>query len=215
MLRTLAVLCASSAVLLPLSTRSAGAPSPALGPSLGPSLAPSPSPGPESVVHMHERLFAAIDRGDVEGALAFLHPDMHMNRAWVERPCTVVLEGIDDRSQHAIGYEASRELVASWVRETGAAANGRETRITRWLSNCFSSELSYAIVEFERTRTVDGEAETRRYVSTSLVTRDGGSWQLTNWHVSPAGEATVSVDVPRWKRDAEREAERRSPQRSK
>ena len=71
-------------------------------------------------------ILAAIDRGDVEGALAFLHPDMHMKRAWVERPCTVVLEGIDDRSQHAIGYEASRELVGSWVRE--AAADPGETK---------------------------------------------------------------------------------------
>jgi hypothetical protein len=147
---------------------------------------------------MHERLFAAIDRGDVEGALAFLHPDMHMERAWVERPCTVVLEDIDDRSQHAIGYEASRELLGSWVRE--AAADRGETRITRWLSNCFSSELSYAILEFERTRTVDGEPETRRYVSTSLVTYADGGWKLTNWHVSPAGEVTMSVEVPRWRK---------------
>ena len=145
---------------------------------------------------MHKQLFAALDAGDVEAALAHLSPDLNMGRKYTERPCTVALSEIDGLSAHAIGNAASRKLLTDWVRAAGEKAS--TTRVTRWLSDCFSAELSYAVLEFERTRTVDGERQTRRYVSTSLVTHRGGHWRITNWQVAPAGETTVSVEIPRW-----------------
>lgn len=144
-----------------------------------------PTPGPGAVIGMHKVMFRAIDAGDVDAALAFLHPDMHMDREYGKRPCTLFLVEDDDTPLSADGFAESKKLLASWI---DSGASGWETRITGAHDDCLSGELSYAVLEFERTRTTKLGSETRKYRSTSLVTYDDG-WKLTHWHVSPAGAA--------------------------
>ena len=143
----------------------------------------APAPGPGAVIAMHKAMFRAIDGGDLEGALGFLHADMDMDRDYGQRPCTLFLVGDEGAPVSADGFAASNQLLADWL---DSGASGWKTRITSAHDNCLSGELSYAVLEFERTRATKLGTETRRYRSTSLVTYDEG-WKITHWHVSPAG----------------------------
>jgi len=146
-----------------------------------------PAPGPGAVIAMHQKLFQAIDAGNAERALEFLSADLNMQDEHRGRPCTLFLVDGSGAPVTSVGAEASRELLASWI----AASEGRwETKLTSARDDCFSGELSYAVLEFERKRTDTKKPVVRRYRSTSLVTYDEG-WKITHWHVSPAGEAAA------------------------
>jgi hypothetical protein len=148
--------------------------------------APSAVPlrGPGAVIAMHEQLFRAMDALDIDKALSFLHEDMNMGEKERSRPCTLFLVDGNGKPLTALGYQESRKLLADWIQ--ALSSEGRyETKVTALGADCFSAELSYAVLEFERLRTVNGKQTTQRYRSTSLVTYDAG-WKITHWHVSKA-----------------------------
>ena len=139
----------------------------------------------QTLIMTDAQLFAALDAGDAIAARAFLHEDIHMGDKWRRRPCTLALYEVDGTSGLAVGRTASRALLDTWA---DAADTGAETRITNWVSDCHSGELSYATLEFERTNSVNGKQVTKRYVSTSLVTYEDGGWRITHMQVAPAAE---------------------------
>lgn len=148
-------------------------------------LSPAPTLGPGAVVAMHRQLFRAIDAGDVETALAFLSDDLNMDAEYRRRPCTLFLNDRDGKPIESVGVDASRALLARWVEESKEGEWKTEIRVGT--DDCFSGELSYAVLDFQRQRIDSKERSIERFRSTSLVTYDGG-WKITHWHVSPAPE---------------------------
>jgi len=141
-------------------------------------------PGPGAVIHMHEQLFAAADRGDHKGVIGFLHPDMNMDQEYRERPCTLFLPDQKGELVECESYAESRKALYGWAKAQTEAGGTWKTSVRSLGSDCFSSELSYAVLEVDRSHTVDGKTTTQRFVSTALVTYDDG-WKLTHWHLSP------------------------------
>ncbi|MFO0981473.1 MAG: hypothetical protein U1E76_06915 [Planctomycetota bacterium] len=158
--------------------------------------APALLPGPGAVIAMHESLFRAIDAGKVEEALPFLHDDMNMGENYRARPCSLFLCDQQGQPLTARNHEQSAKLLKDWT--LASAGDGKwTTTVTPIGADCFSAELSYAVLEITRTRTVDGKTTTRRYHSTSLVTYGKDGWQLTHWHLSPAEAGAAGATVVR------------------
>jgi hypothetical protein len=156
---------------------------------LGLSSAPRPAPGPGGILAMHKELFAAIDRGDGEAAGAFVAGD----RKVMPRTPTLFLDvdaGGADAPLKAADAEEARELLARLAAGAKRSGGGWTTTITSEQADCYASELSYAVLEFERAHTVDGKTEVRRYRSTSLVRYESDHWRIFHWHVSRAGAMT-------------------------
>lgn len=144
--------------------------------------APQPAPGGGSVLAMQKALFAAIDRGDGEVARTFVAPDR-------KGPGGMTSLFLIDRSgvaMRATDAPSARDAFAKLAAESKAAGGTFETKITSESADCPSSELSFAVVEFERIHTLGGKVETRRYRGTLLVRHDGAAWKVSHWHVSPA-----------------------------
>ena len=151
--------------------------------------APTPTPGGGAVLAMHREFLQALDAGDAQAAQRFLAADTGPESA---RPCTLYLVGAGDTPASAVGNAESKALLARILDEQRAAGGAWETRITRSWSDCPTAEVSWAVLEFERTQEKDGVARTSRYRSTSIVRHDDG-WKLTAWHVSPADATAAKV----------------------
>jgi hypothetical protein len=149
-------------------------------------------PGPGAVIAMHDRLFQALDAGDLDKTLALLHPDMNMNQNERARPCSLFLVDRAGAPRQANGFGASKKLLGEWLPAWTPDGAKCETRITPIGADCFSAELSYAVLELERKVTLGGKTTTQRYVSTSLVTYANDGWQLTHWHLSPADANSIA-----------------------
>ncbi len=149
-----------------------------------------PLSGPGAVLEMHEKLFAALDRGDLETVRAHLG-ETPMGAEWSAaggwtHPPGFLAWGSEGNGK---GFAAeSREdglrSLLAWGSEGTKGGGGWSTKITRAWSDCHSPELSFAALEFERTRTVEGKSETVRYRSTSLVSYEDGRWVLWLFHAS-------------------------------
>lgn len=147
-------------------------------------LAPAPPPiiGPGGVLAMQRDLFAAIDRGDGDGAGNFVAADR-------KGPGGMTSLFLVDRSGalvRAADASSCRDALARLAAESKAAGGTFATKITWESADCPSSELSYAVIEFDRAHTLDGKVETRRYRGTLLVRMEGSEWKVAHWHVSPA-----------------------------
>jgi hypothetical protein len=149
------------------------------------SLAPKPTLGPGAVIHMHEELFRAIDAGDAEIAIGFLHKDMDMDDKWRKRPCQIFFTDIQGKTVRAMNHSDSRKLMTRMTQRLAASEGSVKTTIRPLSSNCFSAKLSYAVLEIKRVYRHGKKSWIERFVSTSLVTHDNG-WKLTHWHLSPA-----------------------------
>ena len=148
--------------------------------------APSPAAlGPGAVIHMHEQLFAALDAGDAEKAVAFLHEDMEMDDEWRRRPCQVFLTDAKGETRQARKHAESAALLTTMAKESVLKGVTCETTVRPLSTDCFSAELSYAVLEVERAYRMGKESWTERLLCTSMVTYDEG-WELTHWHLSPA-----------------------------
>ena len=144
-----------------------------------------PVRGPGGVIDMHKALFTAIDAGDTEAALRFLHGDMNMKskHAMTRRPCTLVLPGKDGAGSAAVGRAKSGKALASFIASEGSDWH---TEILSAQADCPSSDASWAVFEIERTRSnADGTVMVKRFNSSSIVAHDG-DFTLTHWHLSPA-----------------------------
>jgi hypothetical protein len=147
--------------------------------------ATQPSAGPGAILAMQKALFAAIDRGDAEAAGAFVAPDR-------KGPGGMTSFFLVDRSGAALratDASSARQVLAKLAAESKAAGGTFETRITTEIADCPDSELSFAVLEFERKSTAQGKVETRRYRGTLLCRYEGDSWKVSHWHVSPAAGA--------------------------
>lgn len=151
------------------------------GAALAAAMRPAPPIGPGAVIEMQRELFAAIDAGDTERALAFLHEDMHMQRSWGKRPCTLFLPESGEGTTTARDHAQSRAALRRFVEE----GKGWKTEVTEATADCSSEDVSWAVLELTRRREVEGREVERRLRATALVTYDDG-WKLTHWHVSPA-----------------------------
>jgi hypothetical protein len=148
---------------------------------------PSAPLGGGSVLEMHRQLFAAIDRGEIEAVKAFVSDSRGSSGG------SVFLVDFSGAPVQAWGTEGVRELLARTVAHRSKRGGEWKTTITKEVADCHSPELSYAVLEFERARVVDGKSETKRFRSTSLVCNDGGKWKLFHWHVSPMSEPGTAV----------------------
>jgi hypothetical protein len=150
----------------------------------------APASGPGAVLAMHEELFAALDRGDVEAVRAHLGQtpmgaDWTAAGGWTEPPGFLAwaTEG-GGKGFSATSREDGLRALLAWGGEGSKGGDGWTTKITHAWSDCRSADLSFAALEFERTRTVGGTTETARYRSTSLVSHDGERWVLWLFHAS-------------------------------
>jgi hypothetical protein len=150
----------------------------------------APAAGPGAVLAMHQQLFAALDRGDVETVRRSLG-ETPMGADWTPAAGWASPRGFLAWNSECGGpgfradsrEDALRALLA-WGAQGTKGDGGWTTKITSAWSDCHSPEISFAALEFERTRTVDGKSETARYRSTSLVSHDGERWILWLFHVS-------------------------------
>lgn len=151
--------------------------------------------GPGAVVELHRELFAALDAGDEAKAVALL--DTTTEGGWAEgadgglaRP---TLQLLDERGLpvSAQGPDAARTLLAATARASKDGGPAWSTKIVKLRADCPSGDISYAVLEFERTRGEKGA--TQRYRSTALVRWTDGRMKLFHWHVSPADEATAKL----------------------
>jgi hypothetical protein len=156
---------------------------------------PRPAPGPGAVLAMHNALVAALDAGDAEKALTFL--DESKEGGWpdgenggIERP-SLMLTDSTGLPVFADGAEEARALLAKLARASRDGGPEWRTKIVRSRSDCHSPELSYATLEFERTRGVKGGTQLWR--STVLARWVDGQWKLFHWHVSPADAETAKL----------------------
>jgi hypothetical protein len=147
--------------------------------------ASAPVRGPGAVVSMHRSFFKAVDAGQTDTAMAFLHADMQMDDEYRRRPCQIWLVGTDGEPRAAQNQAQSRELLSQWIEAERASGASYKTKITPRAADCFSAELSFAVLDIERSCTRDGETTVERWRSTSLVTYDS-DWKLTHMHISPA-----------------------------
>jgi hypothetical protein len=144
--------------------------------------APRPAAGPGAIIAMQKALFAAIDRGDAEAAGAFVASDR-------KGPGGMTSFFLVDRSGAALrstDATSARQVLAKLAAESKSADGTFETRITTEIADCPASELSFAVLEFERKHTSPGKVETRRYRGTLLARYEGDAWKVSHWHVSPA-----------------------------
>lgn len=157
--------------------------------------APRPAPGPGAVLAMHKALVAALDAGDAEKALTFL--DESKEGGWADgedggiaRPSLMLIDPAG-LPVFADGAEEARALLAKVARAAKDGGPEWSSRIVRSRSDCHSPDLSYATLEFERTRGVKGGTQLWR--STVLVRWVDGQWKLFHWHVSPADAETAKL----------------------
>jgi hypothetical protein len=151
------------------------------------SAAPS-VPGPGAVLEMHRRLFAALDAGDLERARE--HFVEHRQGAswtadggWTEpRGFQALLLDGEGRAVEAAAPADAVSALAAWSR----GAEGARTKVLGAWTDCASAELSYAILELERSEPRADGAEIRRYRLTSLVSHRNGRWVIWHVHLSPA-----------------------------
>ncbi|MBI5363914.1 MAG: nuclear transport factor 2 family protein [Planctomycetes bacterium] len=156
--------------------------------------APAPF-GPGAVLGLQKQLFAAIDAGDEAKAAALL--DDTKEGGWsdgenggIERPTLMLLDA-RGLPVFAHGADAARALLAATARASKDGGPEWTTRIVRSRADCPSGELSYAVLEFERSRGVKGGVQ--RYRSTVLARWTDGRMKLVHWHVSAADESTAKL----------------------
>lgn len=145
---------------------------------------PAPLAGPSAVIEMHERLFAALDRGDAPLARTFV--------AESNVPVSVLLADVNGRPVAAEGVEAASALLARLAEERKSAGGTFTTKILKSQADCESERLSYGIFEYEVTHTLPDKTTTQRFTLTSLVhwTKDG--MKLFHSHASLAPDLARS-----------------------
>jgi len=143
--------------------------------------APRPVAGPGAILAMQKALFAAIDRGDEAAAGSFVAPD----RKGPGGMTTLFLVDRSGAAMSASDSSSARAVLAKLAAESKAAGGTFETKITSESADCPDSELSFAVLEFERRHAMGGKVETRRYRSTLLARHEGSEWKVCHWHVSP------------------------------
>ncbi len=148
-------------------------------------LRPVPMPGPGAVEAMHKQFFAALDRGDHAAAEGFLvaetnTKDAQANRwPWIRLPVeNGVLESFDGLERARQGL---RRFAGSATTKTSGPAT---TRVVRSQADC-PGEVSYAVMEIERSVGADDARRTQRFLWTSLVRYVDGGWKIFHAHVSP------------------------------
>lgn len=155
-----------------------------------------PAPfGPGAVLDMHKQLLAAIDAGDEAKATAVL--DETKEGGWTDsenggiaRPTLMLLDA-HGLPVYAHGVEAARALLAQTARASKDGGPEWTTRVVRSRADCPSGDVSYAMIEFERSRGVKGGVY--RYRSTVLARWTDGKMKLFHWHVSAADEGTAKI----------------------
>ncbi len=153
-----------------------------------PALAPSASPpalGPGAVLDMHQALFRALDEGDA-GRLENLLASVPSGATWSSGEGWGAPQGFlafgpggEGSASRAASVEDGRELLLRWAGE-----RGWQTRITQGWTDCASAEISYAVLELERTRRTDSGERIERFRSTSLVSHRNGRWVIWHFHLS-------------------------------
>ena len=157
----------------------------ALGLALFPSAQAHPVPGPGSVLAVHHRLLAALDRGDAGGL-----------RACFSTSRGVELLLVDEE----LGAPLSIDSVDALNRAFPTGENlGWKSAITSSTTECPSGRLASGTLEFERRREVGDTSCVRRYRSTALLRHEDGELRIFYWHVSPAQvfELTDAQEVAR------------------
>jgi hypothetical protein len=142
-------------------------------------------PGPGGVIHAHENLFAALDRGDAEAAASLFTrtgTGMSMNREgkWEGSPGSALY--LSDTS--ATGVAQTAPILEGLAERF----KGGKTEIVRAWSDCPSENVSFAILEFEHT---SHAGETSRYRSTALAQHQKKGFRFYHWHISPAPVGTA------------------------
>lgn len=159
---------------------------------LSPAATPPP-PGAGAVLEMHRQLFRALDEGN-DAPLRSLLASVSQGATWTPDEGWGDSQGFlaygppdGGGANRATSVEDGRALLQRWAGE-----RGWQTRITHSWSDCASAELSYAVLELERSRPSasggsggSGE-EVERYRSTSLVSHRDGRWVLWHLHLSRA-----------------------------
>ena len=151
--------------------------------------APPSALGPGAVIEMHKQLFAALDRGDADAAREFVEGD----RKATPRTSTMFLIDGSGAPVKASDADESRDLLARLAAESKKAGGIWTTTLTSEAADCYSPELSYAVLELERSHAIGDKTEVRRYRSTSLVRYADKGWKIFHWHVSPADAVAAAV----------------------
>jgi len=140
--------------------------------------------GPGAVVEMHRSLFAALDRGDEDAVRAMISTRGHGTAwtpedGWSEAGGATIAIGDTSAPLGTLDAAAGAKRLLAW----GGGA-GTRTSIRRAWSDCASDRISFAVLELERTRLVEGVERTEAWRCTSLVSHEGGRWVLWHLHAS-------------------------------
>ena len=133
-----------------------------------------PAAGPGAILAMQKALFAAIDRGDADAAGKFVASD----RKGPGGMTSLFLVDRSGAAMSATDASSARAALAKLAAESKAAGGTFETKIVGESADCPDSELSFAVLEFERTHTAGGKVETRRYRGTLLARYEGSEWKV-------------------------------------
>ena len=141
----------------------------------------APVVGPDAIIEMHEKLFAALDRGDGAAAAALVGD--------VDDAVSVLVLGADGSNRWANGSNEMRKLVSELALERKARGGTFETRILRNKADCPAERISWGTFELETKHTLGEKTVTTHYAMTSIArwTKDG--MRLVHGHLSALNDA--------------------------
>ncbi|MBL8723719.1 MAG: hypothetical protein JNK49_06705 [Planctomycetes bacterium] len=159
---------------------------------------PAPVPGPGAVVAALQAVFTDLDAGrpvaarfEVEGSnrdAALVVDGKYTAADATDLP---LLLDVDAAGQPITAANPAQfgQLLAAGLATDPAAKRTLRTRVVRVLASCSSTEASRAIVEFERTLTIDGREQRVPMRATALVHYDAKfepPFKIHHWHASRA-----------------------------
>jgi hypothetical protein len=140
-----------------------------------------PVVGPHAIIEMHEKLFAALDRGDGAAAAALVGD--------VDDAVSVLVLGADGSNRWANGSNEMKKLLSELALERKAKGGTFETKILRNKADCPAEQISWGMFELETKHTIGDKTGSTHYAMTSIArwTKDG--MRLVHGHLSVLSDA--------------------------
>jgi hypothetical protein len=180
-----------------------------------PTPTPAPIPGPGGVIDTARKFIAAVDGGDARSLAAILDvqsggggvvvtPDADSKWGFTESKKPRSPRFVDVTWDGTAFSEHDRKDFVHHVRGqisgTKRQARSVTSKILSIRADCPAASVSYAVIEFERSYTVDGKRQgTRRLVATALMrhvrkTKDTDpDFRIFQWHASRVAPRKVAA----------------------
>ncbi len=173
------------------------------------SLAPTASPatyGPGGVIETLVSFLDAVDRGAGEDISSLLESEARDGLFTMDAEGRFKEEamGLAFFDSDARGKATRAGSIAQFVAQQLALGGGKESvalhsSITSIRAECPSGEGAYAVVEFDREYSLDGQKTSQAMRATALLSFSGGDpdFRIFHWNAAAIGEAKVVVGEDR------------------